>query len=160
MMFRFAIALIFVAAALGGAYFAGHRAGVDAERADWQAAQLAQDVKDKAVVSKVRGLEQELYALQAGTEKDRTDALATLADDYRRLAIGVSSRPRRPELSSTAEAVANVAGSTGATGAALYAEDGAFLAGEAARADTLRVSLRSCYDQYGDALRTVNAATP
>lgn len=40
----------------------------------------------------------------------------------------------------------------GGTGASLYAEDGEFLIGEAARADKLREALNECYERY-EALR-------
>lgn len=46
----------------------------------------------------------------------------------------------------------------GATGAELSGEDGRFLAGEAARADTIRAALAQCYTQY-DSLTPATPAT-
>ena len=53
----------------------------------------------------------------------------------------------RSRSSRTAEASNGQAGQ-GCNGSQLYAEDSIFLTREAARADTIRIALQACYDQY------------
>ena len=71
-----------------------------------------------------------------------------------RHAVAVAGLRNRPENRSTSVGSStNLAGATeGATGLQLSGPDGRFLAGEAARADTLRAALQTCYKNYDAAL--------
>ena len=154
---RSLVLLLLGMAILATAYFTGRSAGVSHERAIWQAAQLKQDAKDRVAAQKVRDAEHALAMQTAQTDRETRDALQDLGDRYAALAASMSSRPARPSVPTTAEAAAAVQGSAGATGAGLYAEDGRFLAGEAARADTLRIALKECYARYDAAQLTMEA---
>ena len=93
------------------------------ERENTWKVKAAQIVKDK---------DNEIQAIDA----ERDAALAELRN-----------RPRRP-TPGTAQSTANGEAARGCTGASLFAEDAEFALREAARADTIRVALKSCYAQY------------
>ena len=80
-------------------------------------------------------------------EKDKNDQINAISSRLANALVELRNRPSRPKSEATNAA-------TCGTGATLYAEDGAFLIGEAARSDTLRSALQACYDQY-DSLEKV-----
>lgn len=89
----------------------------------------------------------------SSADKIRKEKDAKIASLNTRLgsAIGsLSERPQRPP--STSQSAPASCPRAGATGAELSREDAEFLVREAARADSLRLSLSQCYKQY-DAIR-------
>ena len=80
-------------------------------------------------------------------EKDKNDQINAISSRLANALVELRNRPSRPKSEATNA-------STCGTGATLYAEDGSFLIGEAAQADTLRSALQACYDQY-DSLEKV-----
>ena len=85
------------------------------------------------------------HQLQDATDQIRKDKDAQINAINNQLAnalIELRSRPSRNDKVSV--------NGQGGTGATLYAEDGQFLIGEAARADKLRAALQSCYAQYDE----------
>lgn len=114
----------------------------DKTRADLRAKQVADAAaREQAMVA-------------AGAEQGRKDAeqIARLDADRDRLDGLLRNRPRRPGPgavpSPAAPAGCSCASPGGATGAQLYAEDGEFLAREAARADRAVIQLQSCLAQF------------
>lgn len=89
----------------------------------------------------------------SSADKIRKEKDAKIASLNTRLGTAISSlseRPQRPP-STPQGAPASCIGA-GATGAQLSREDAEFLVREAARADSLRLALGQCYQQY-DAIR-------
>ena len=85
------------------------------------------------------------HQLQDATDQIRKDKDAQINAINNQLAnvlIELRNRPSRANKVSV--------NGQGGTGATLYAEDGQFLIGEAARADKLRTALQSCYAQYDE----------
>lgn len=85
----------------------------------------------------------------SSADKIRKEKDAKIASLNTRLGTAISSlseRPQRPP-SSPQGAPASCIGA-GATGAQLSREDAEFLVREAARADSLRLALGQCYQQY------------
>ena len=82
---------------------------------------------------------------QAEVDKLRKDKNAEINAINAKLFATLNELRSRP---SRAEAASNGQSISGRTGLSLYAEDSAFLIGEAARADKLRVELKACYAQY------------
>jgi len=85
------------------------------------------------------------HQLQDATDQIRKDKDAQINAINNQLAnvlIELRNRPSRNNKVSV--------NGQGGTGATLYAEDGQFLIGEAARADKLRTALQSCYAQYDE----------
>ena len=80
-------------------------------------------------------------------EKDKNDQINAISSRLANALVSLRNRPSRPQVETPNAAACG-------TGATLYAEDGAFLIGEAARSDTLRSALQACYDQY-DSLEKV-----
>jgi site-specific DNA-adenine methylase len=86
------------------------------------------------------------HQYQADADKIRTEKDAQIRDINAKLVDAVSELRKRPGRTTE-----TTAGQTakGCNGSELYAEDSIFLTREAARADTIRVALQACYDQYG-----------
>jgi hypothetical protein len=79
-------------------------------------------------------------------EKDKNDQINAINTRLANALVELRNRPSRPKF----EASSVTACGTGAT---LYAEDGSFLIGEAARADTIRSALQACYEQYDSLMK-------
>lgn len=106
----------------------------------------------------LRAIEKTITAQQelndANETKDRAhaDVLANIVGERDRLLASLRNRPARPpEGAAHAADPAPVEPATSCTGAALYREDGEFLAGEAARADRVLAELEACQSKYIDA---------
>lgn len=103
-----------------------------------QASELARD-REQSMVSSADKIRKEKDAKIASLNTRLGTALSSL-----------SERPQRPP--STSQSAPAACPRAGATGAELSREDAEFLIREAARADSLRLSLSQCYKQY-DAIR-------
>lgn len=97
--------------------------------------QHEQTAQEKAVRSKE-------HQYQADADKIRIEKDAQIKAINDKLVDAISElrkRPSRTEQASNGQSC---------NGASLYAEDAEFLIREASRADTIRVALQSCYQQY------------
>lgn len=88
----------------------------------------------------------ELANISKGTADETRDLAAAVA----RLTSELSKRPDRPAGGPVPPSPADP---VGCTGAGLYRPDAAFLVGESARADRLRVELKACQAAYDSAVR-------
>ena len=82
---------------------------------------------------------------QEDTDKIRKAKDAQIANINSQLAnalVSLRNRPNRSQSSNNGQTEQSCNGSQ------LYAEDSIFLIREAARADTIRIALQACYDQY------------
>jgi hypothetical protein len=95
----------------------------------------------------VRAAQSNHEAALAAINRKASDENNRLAADVRRLAGSLQQRPERPGSPGGAVPTAGT-GAVGCTGSALYRADGAFLVGEAARADGLRIQLAECRARY------------
>jgi len=82
---------------------------------------------------------------QASADKIRTEKDAQIKAINNQLVDAISELRKRP--SRTSEASVGQA-TKGCNGSQLFAEDSEFLVRESARADTIRVALQACYEQY------------
>ena len=85
------------------------------------------------------------HQYQSDTDKIRKDKDAQIKAINTQLVDAVSELRKRP--SRTAETPNGKTGQS-CNGSQLYAEDSIFLTREATRADTIRIALQACYDQY------------
>ena len=92
-------------------------------------------------VLETQKLKDEHQAAADRIEKDKNDQISVINTQLANALVELRNRPSRPKFEATNA-------STCGTGATLYAEDGSFLIGEAARADKLRSALQACYEQY------------
>ena len=92
-------------------------------------------------VLETQKLKDEHQAAADRIEKDKNDQINVINTQLANALVELRNRPSRPKSETTNA-------STCGTGATLYAEDGSFLIGEAARADKLRSALQACYEQY------------
>ena len=86
------------------------------------------------------------HQMQDATDQIRKDKDAQINAINNQLAnalVELRSRPSR-----TSQISSNGQTTKACDGSQLFAEDGIFLAREANRADTIRVALQACYDQY------------
>jgi len=93
-------------------------------------------------VANARAKEHQLQDATDQIRKDKDAQINAINNQLANALIELRSRPSRNDKVSV--------NGQGGTGATLYAEDGQFLIGEAARADKLRAALQSCYAQYDE----------
>jgi len=82
---------------------------------------------------------------QASADKIRTEKDAQIKAINNQLVDAISELRKRPSRTSEASVVQ---ATKGCNGSQLFAEDSEFLVRESARADTIRVALQACYEQY------------
>ena len=137
---RYLIGAAVALAAVAGAWFHGHHHGKQSAELTtaqaWldsaEAARKVQEKQQEAVNNAIKKQYREQVRVNSG-----------LLADLERL----RERPERPSLPETPRTECE-----GTTGAELSREDAGFLAREAARADTLRTGLVSCYATF-DAMK-------
>ncbi|TAJ72989.1 MAG: hypothetical protein EPO45_19235 [Sphingobium sp.] len=105
------------------------------------------NAESAAANGRYRSLEQRHLQDTQRIEKDKADEIADMRADRDAALAELRTRPRRPAATATQSAAAPQDG-PGCTGAALFADDAAFLVGEAARADEIRTEVKACYAQY------------
>ena len=103
-----------------------------------------QETKQEKVI---REKEHQYQAEADKIRKEKDDQINAINTRLANALVELRNRPSRPKSEATNAA-------TCGTGATLYAEDGEFLIGEAARADQIRSALQAWYDQY-DSLEKV-----
>lgn len=139
-----------VAAAGGAGLYKGHDLGMAEVQQKWDRERAAQEAEYAAAQAAAREKEQ---ALQAGADQIRKDKDREIRDLNARAAALTNSLRERPARTTTEASALPSSASAGCapascTGAGLSREDAQFLAGEAARADELRASLKQCLTQY------------
>ena len=75
-------------------------------------------------------------------EKDKNAQIKAINNQLVNAISELRKRPNRPENPSIGQT------KQGCNGSQLFAEDSEFLVRESARADTIRIALQACYDQY------------
>lgn len=140
--------------ALSVATITGYMKGDSAGRAviqqqwDQERAQQAQEHAKAQAAAREKEQQLQTQADQIREEKERE--ILDLAARNAALANSLRDRPKRPAPAPSGVSQTTVADSTPAscTGSGLSREDAEFLAGEAARADQLRIALKQCVAQY------------
>jgi hypothetical protein len=139
-----------VAAAGGAGLYQGHELGVAEVQQKWDKERAAQMAEHAAAQAAAREKEQELQASADLLRKDKDREIRDLNARATAIANSLRDRPSRPTTEASALPSTASAGCapSSCTGAGLSREDAQFLAGEAARADELRASLKQCHAQY------------
>jgi hypothetical protein len=139
-----------VAAAGGAGLYQGHELGVAEVQQKWDKERAAQLAEHAAAQAAAREKEQELQASADLLRKDKDREIRDLNARTAALTNSLRDRPSRPtaETSTVSSTASAGCAPSSCTGAGLSREDAQFLAGEAARADELRASLKQCYAQY------------
>lgn len=139
-----------VAAAGGAGLYQGHELGVAEVQQKWDKERAAQLAEHAAAQAAAREKEQELQASADLLRKDKDREIRDLNARTAALTNSLRDRPSRPttEASTVSSTASAGCAPSSCTGAGLSREDAQFLAGEAARADELRASLKQCYAQY------------
>lgn len=133
----------------------GLRTELDTLRAD-VAAQEAVRSEIARLAEAGRRAAETRYQAEVAASRERTDREVS---DLRQRVAGLlgqlQQRPERPAAGGGA-VPAGGGGGLACTGAKLYRQDGAFLVGEAARADSLRIQLADCRRRHDSAVRLTN----
>lgn len=140
--------------ALGVATITGYMKGDSAGRAviqqQWDQERAQQAEEHAKAQAEARKKEQQLQAQadQLREEKDRE--ILDLATRNTTLTNSLRNRPSRPAPapSGVPQATVTELAAASCTGSGLSREDAEFLAGEATRADQLRIALKQCVAQY------------
>ena len=80
--------------------------------------------------------------------KEKNAKITSANRKYNALVNSMQDRPSRPSSATSVVNSCNTEGGSGVTGKGLYRDDASFLIGEAARAETIRLELISCYNLY------------
>jgi len=139
-----------VAAAGGAGLWKGHDLGMAEVQQKWDRERAAQEAEYAAAQVAAREKEQALQANADELRKEKDREIRDLTARAAALTNSLRERPSRPapEASPLPSTASNGCAPASCTGAGLSREDAEFLAGEAARADELRASLRQCLTQY------------
>lgn len=142
-------------------YSTGYDSGVTVTEQAWNEERLATAKAQMAELEKARKAAEAMQAqvdqirLESANEKRR------IAANYERVIAGLRQRPERPSTTDVPKSTdAGTGPAAGCTGRELYRPDSEFLLGEAARADQLRIALKSCLAAYNSARREVNGESP
>jgi hypothetical protein len=124
----------------------GKRSGMDKVQALWTAERMATTIAQAEEAAKARQTEQALQAALTKQRMEHRNEINRIARKHTALVHSLQQRAQRPDsLASVPQsATAGIEPATGCTGAQLYRQDGEFLAREAARADQLRLALKTC----------------
>lgn len=154
-------ALLALLSLLGcGLWWAGaalYAAGQKDVRVRWDADVVARGEATRRAEEAARVREQTMAASFARRDKEKHDAQIKLVADYAAVVASLLSRPDRPGPDAGA---AGAGRAVGCTGAELYRPDGEFLAREAARAEGVRLQLKSCQGKYDEVRKAVNGWSP
>lgn len=141
------------------AYSKGRQSGMQEVQTLWIAERAAIREAQAEEMMKARQREEALKALLARQRKEHRNEVDRIVREYSALADSLRDRPERPAEGAggvPASADAGTEPAAGCTGAQLYRPDGVFLAGEAARADQLRVALAACIAYTAEVERQLN----
>lgn len=139
-----------VGAAGGAGLWKGHDLGMAEVQQKWDRERAAQEAEYAAAQAAAREKEQALQANADQIRKEKDREIRDLNARAAALTNSLRDRPARPttQTSAVSSTASNGCAPASCTGAGLSREDAEFLAGEAARADELRASLRQCLNQY------------
>lgn len=139
-----------VATAGGVGFYKGDELGRAAIQQLWDSEKTKQFEAYAAAQDAARAKEQALQASADQLRKEKDREIRDLNARAVALTNSLRERPARPATQSSPVPSTASAGCAPAscTGAGLSREDAQFLAGEAARADELRTSLKQCLAQY------------
>ena len=138
-----------IGAAAGGGYYKGNSAGKAEVQQIWDKEKAEQYAEYAKGQEAARQKEQQLQAQADRLRRDKDAEIRNI--NARATALANSLRDRNSRASET-NSTTSTAGTGQAgprcTGSELSREDAEFLAGEAARADSLRAALNQCIAQY------------
>ena len=137
-------------------YSSGRQSGMSAIQMKWDAERAATLAAQAEELMKARQQEQALQSAMNRLKQEKHREATRLANDYAAVINSLHDRAPRPDSGSVPEAAGPRDDPAGCTGAQLYREDAAVLAGLARDADELRIALKQCqavYLEMRDALK-------
>lgn len=135
-------AAVVLAVALAASHRKAYHLGANTVQAEWDTAQAS---ADRAARAKEQILQEQADQLR----KAQDDKLAQISRDLDSARASIRLLHKTPRPADYAPPAPGAAAAC--SGASLFAQDAEFLAGEAARADELRVALERCEAQYSAA---------
>lgn len=145
------------------ALIASYNRGCDAGKAEVQAAWNDEKRKRQDNFIQLhedhRKADHAIADAAADAQQEKNNEIARIDADLVRLLDGLRERPKRPAAVPGAPVPPPDGKGPGCDGRGLYAEDGAVLSWEAARAERCVAALTQCYTQYDAARAAVNGVT-
>ena len=148
-----AIATAFIMSVAGTAWYAyssGKQSGMSETQTRWDAEVAAMALAQAAELERAMAKTAELQAQVEQITRSHRNEVNRIRREHSALVDSLRDRPDRPADSGAVPGATSAGAepATGCTGAELYRPDGEFLAGEAARADQLRLALAACIAAY------------
>ena len=138
-----------VSGAFTTGYWRGNNAGQLTVQQQWDQERIKQETEYAAAQAAAREKEQELQRSADSLRKEKDREIRDLNARASSLTNSLRDRQARAAQGSAVPGAAGTGSATAScTGAGLSREDAQFLAGEATRADELRVALKQCIAQY------------
>lgn len=138
-----------VSGAFTTGYWRGNNAGQLTVQQQWDQERIKQETEYAAAQAAAREKEQELQRSADSLRKEKDREIRDLNARASSLTNSLRDRQARAAQGSSVPGAAGTGSATAScTGAGLSREDAQFLAGEATRADELRVALKQCIAQY------------
>ena len=141
------------------AYNKGRQSGMQEVQTLWDSERLATQAAQAEELMKARQTEQALQKAINRIRQEKQREATRLVNDYAAVINSLHERPDRPAEGAAGVPKGADAGTrpaTGCTGAQLYKPYAAILAGEALRADQLRIALNTCIEAYNQTRREIN----
>lgn len=122
--------------------------GQEAVRAEWTVEKLQTAQQTAQLLGAAARTTSSLQASADNLRKNANAQIHSLDLERDELVKRLRNRPARDNTSGVPADAGTAGGGPACSGASLYAQDSEFLAGEAARADKLRIALAACQTQY------------
>jgi hypothetical protein len=151
------ITLTLLAGSAWLAYSKGKAYGMQQVQTLWNSERAIQLAAQAEAEMKARQTEQALQQTINRIKQEKTREATRLANDYAAVLHSLHDREDRPRDGGLPEgASAGAESARGCTGAELYRDDAAFLAGQANAADQLRLALKACVAHAAAVERELN----
>jgi hypothetical protein len=159
MLWKPLLAITTILTLLAGSAWYGYGKGSQAVQSKWDAEKLATAQILAEEQMKARQREQALQAIVDQQKRKHRAEVNRVVAEYTALVDGLRNRPEARASGGVPESPSAGTGfAIGCTGAQLSGPDSRFLAGEAARADQLRIALGVCLAHTAEIERQLNGA--
>jgi hypothetical protein len=139
-------------------YSKGKQSGMQEVQTLWDSEKAIQLAAQAEAEMKARQTERAVQVAVNRVKQEKQREAIKLANDYAAVVNSLHNREDRPGGDGVPEGAGVGTGNPGrCTGAELYLSDSRFLAGEAVRADQLRLALRACKTAYDEVREQINA---
>lgn len=143
---------------LAGTHWRAYTSGKKAVQAEWNVEKIDIARQSFKLAEQATRATTNLQADIDTQRQEKNHEIARLNTRHDAALERLRQRPERPAGDAHVPATAsNGQVASGCTGAELYRQDGQLLVGEFVRAETIRLELKACYQQYDKARASIDA---